>query len=261
MAQSMLYVQKSLFTLIDKPDFNFRLPTLSQTTWDNIVHDDEERERLEFTGDAYMTAAVGDALYRVMPQGSPFLYTVARSALTANRTFAHIMERMGFSTAGQSIKSMGDAFESIIGAKQKEDPAALDEWFQSQYMQLLAYSANVCRSLPEKGKAAKSRSLLASIRLRAMGYGSPAKQKRPTFSSPRTRLKKKIKNRTLYNSPTTRPRRTIDLTADSDWEDQHDEEIVQISFEQFSQRAKPPPITNVKDPTVLGASTNPIVVD
>lgn len=40
----------------------------------------------------------------------------------------------------------------------------------------------------------------------------------------------------LLNSPSPRLRRTIDLTVDSDWEDDNSQDdIVQISFEEFSK--------------------------
>ncbi|KAE9408172.1 hypothetical protein BT96DRAFT_914134 [Gymnopus androsaceus JB14] len=243
----MHYVQSKLFTaLIDRHDFNFQLPTLSQSSWDTIVGNGEERERLEFTGDAYMTAAVGENLYSVFPDGSPFLYTISRNALTANSTFARIMDRLGFGNPRLSTKASGDAFESIIGAKKQESPALLDQWFRTYYLPLLVYTADVCRSLPRKGKPSKSRTVLSSIRLRSQ-YGSPARRIRSVLSSPASLTRKQsVKSRLLISSPSKRllsiptkfPRRTIDLTVDSDSEDvnsKDENEIVQISFQEFSK--------------------------
>lgn len=55
------------------------------------------------------------------------------------------MKRLGFSNPQDGRKSPGDAFESIIGAKKKEDSVSLDNWFQTYYMRLLIYIADACR--------------------------------------------------------------------------------------------------------------------
>jgi hypothetical protein len=262
------FVQSNLFTLIDRPNFVFQLPSLDRLSWESIVSSSEERERLEFTGDAYMAAAVTENLYRVIPKGSPHIYTVARSALTANTTFARIMDRLGFNSPEISTKSSGDAFEAIIGAAKKENLKALDYWFRTNYMQLVIYTADACRSLPSKGKSAKLTPLLAIVKLRLLGRGSPAKQRRSALSSPGRIIRKK---RRLLNSPSIRARRTIDLTVDDccseSKDDDADGDIVQISFDEFARSRQrnalnrcPPATKNMADPR-LGAPTNPIVVD
>lgn len=60
--------------------FDFNLPELSDSTWATICDNDEERERLEFVGDALMSAAVAEELYRTFTNGSPGLYTVQDSS-------------------------------------------------------------------------------------------------------------------------------------------------------------------------------------
>ncbi|KIK70906.1 hypothetical protein GYMLUDRAFT_235309 [Collybiopsis luxurians FD-317 M1] len=285
LAQPLWFVQSKLFKVIDQPDFDFQLPTLSRNSWDNIVNSNEERERLEFIGDSYMAATVSDSLYRVMPEGSPFLYTVeqlislpnvARSALTSNSTFARLMDRLGFGSHQISTKSLGDAFESIIGAAHKEGPGTLNQWFRMYYMQLLIHTADACRSLPSKGKSAKPRPILASIRLRSIVYGSPVRQKR-LLASPAGKKRSRTK---LFKSTSSRSRQTIDLTADNDDEislprkisnEDDDPDIVQISYQEFlrSQQRKAPHSkamvtvshSSSVDNASAGALSNPIIVD
>ncbi|KAJ3883329.1 hypothetical protein F5051DRAFT_391873 [Lentinula edodes] len=277
-------LQNKLFRFIDQADFDFALPKLSRPTWEIIINDNDERERLEFIGDFYMAAAVGENLCRCLPNGTPHQYTVARSALTSNSTYSAIMKRLGFSNPQDDRKSPGDAFESIIGAKKKEDSVSLDKWFQTYYMRLLIYIADACRSLAPKGKAAKPRPLLTLIRLRSIGQGSPATRKICSSLSPRS-VQVKRKQRHILKSPTIRSRRTIDLTIDSDQEDNRchgikdDDGVAQISFEEFNKSQIPfyhsmisphhrPTTRRMIDfkstsvsASALGTSTNPIVVD
>lgn len=44
----------------------------------------------------------------------------ARSVLTANSTFAHIMQRLGFHNDNHPVKPTGDAFETILAAYHRE---------------------------------------------------------------------------------------------------------------------------------------------
>ncbi|KAF8832271.1 hypothetical protein HHX47_DHR1001590 [Lentinula edodes] len=253
-------LQNRLFRFIDQANFDFALPKLSRPTWEIIINDNDERERLEFIGDFYMAAAVGENLCRSLPNGTPHQYT-----LTSNSTYSAIMKRLGFSNPQDDRKSPGDAFESIIGAKKKEDSVSLDKWFQTYYMRLLIYIADACRcgvvpfivyellarvlahsSLAPKGKAAKPRPLLTLIRLRSIGQGSPievgtaAARKIRSSLSPRS-VQVKRKQRHILKSPSIRSRRTIDLTIDSDQEDnkcygsKDDDGVAQISFEEFNK--------------------------
>ncbi|KAF9076203.1 hypothetical protein BDP27DRAFT_1314058 [Rhodocollybia butyracea] len=232
MVNATSYIQRKLFKIIDHTDFVFSLPSLCRESWDSIVSNHSTREQLEYIGDSFMSAAVSEHLWHVLPEGTPFQYTTVRSALTANATFARIMDRLGFSSPRLNVKAHGDAFEAIIGAKKKEDPALLDKWFRDDFMQLLLYAADVCRSLPHKGKPARSRPLLASIRLRSIDYNSPARKRRPASSPASSKIKK---TRHSLNYPSMRaPPCMIDLTVDSDVED-GDKDIVQITFEEFNK--------------------------
>ncbi|KAJ3987758.1 hypothetical protein F5890DRAFT_1495541 [Lentinula detonsa] len=274
-------LQKKLFKLINQADFDFFLPKLSRTTF---INDSDERERLEFVGDFYMAAAVGESLCRYLPNGSPHQYTVARSALTSNSTYSAIMHRLGLSDPQNGRKSLGDAFESIIGAKKKENLASLDDWFQTYYVQLIMYIANACRHLPYKGKTARPRPLLASIKLHSYDRGSSVRKKHISLS-PKS-VKKQGKILQINSSSIRNHCRIIDLTVDNNQADEKphentDDDIVQISSEEFNKsprtkislhQSKLAPnyscTTRNIDPRLpsmstngLGASTNPIVID
>ncbi|KAJ4002392.1 hypothetical protein F5050DRAFT_1802344 [Lentinula boryana] len=277
-----LQLQKKLFKLIDQPDFDFFLPQLSRTTWDTIINDSDERERLEFVGDFYMAAAVGESLCCYLPNGSPHQYTVARSALTSNSTYSAIMHRLGLSNSQNGRKSLGDAFESIIGAKKKENLASLDDWFQTYYVQLII--EYLSSHLPYKGRTAKPRPLLASIRLHSYDRGSSVRKKHISLSPKSVKKQGKILR---INSSSIRDHcRIIDLTVDINQADEKphentDDDIVQISSEEFnkslrtkisSHQSKLAPnyscITRNIDPRLpsmstngLGATTNLIVID
>ena len=73
-----LAIQDAVIEAIRKPDFDAALPPLSDATWARLLAGsaDDERERLEFLGDALMYATVGTLLYQQIPRGSPHLYTV-----------------------------------------------------------------------------------------------------------------------------------------------------------------------------------------
>jgi dsRNA-specific ribonuclease len=76
-----LFIQNKLIAAINDPAFNLVLPELRQSTWDRVLlprsSDDDERERLEFLGDALMHASVALELYKRYPRGSPHLFTVS----------------------------------------------------------------------------------------------------------------------------------------------------------------------------------------
>ncbi|KAF5385482.1 hypothetical protein D9757_005349 [Collybiopsis confluens] len=286
-SQPLRFVQNKVFRLIDSPDFTFQLPILSRSSWDTITDSNDERERLvstklytlathsssherqEFIGDSYMAATISENLYRILPEGSPFIYTVARSALTANSTFARLMNRLGFCNNQISTKSMGDAFESIIGAAHRESLKRLNRWFRTYYMQLLILTAETCRALPSKGKSAKPRPLLASIRLRSINHNSPVISRR-LFPSPAG--KKKLRGRLSKSTP-VQFRPTIDLTIDSDEENsalndnrsRDDPDIIQISYEEFCAISPLPRTNGLFDASATeldgGNPANPIIID
>lgn len=77
------FIQNKLIAAINDPTFKFDLPFLQQTAWNRVLQntrfDDDERERLEFVGDAIMHFCVGLELYELYPEGTPHLYTVCVS--------------------------------------------------------------------------------------------------------------------------------------------------------------------------------------
>ena len=75
------FIQDKLILAINDPAFKLVLPKLSESTWNHVLRpdpsDDDERERLEFLGDALMHASVALELYKLYPRGSPHLFTVS----------------------------------------------------------------------------------------------------------------------------------------------------------------------------------------
>jgi len=70
------FIQKNLVSVIYSHHFSFQLPQLTEACWELISHNDEERERLEFVGDALMSACIAIDLYGTYPNGTPGFYTV-----------------------------------------------------------------------------------------------------------------------------------------------------------------------------------------
>ncbi|KAJ3826173.1 hypothetical protein EV361DRAFT_888240 [Lentinula raphanica] len=255
-----LQLQKKVLKRIEQAEFDFSLPTLSRQTWKILINDNDERERLEFVGDFYMAAAVGESLCHYLPDGSPRQYTVARSALTSNLTYSAIMNRLGLANPSDGRKTTADAFESIIGAKKKEDVALLDTWFETYYVQLIKSIVDDCRQLPHKGKKAAKPHQLHSI-----ARGSRTVKKRHISLSPR-RVQKQdkahpIKSPTIYS----RHCQIIDLVVDSDSEDDDDVESGDVEIVQISSAEIKKSRTNISaHQTIthpLGSSINPIVID
>ena len=78
--QKHSFIQNALIVAINDPSFNFTLPELCISTWDDLLtstNASHERERLEFVGDALMHACVSLELYRLFPDATPGLYTVS----------------------------------------------------------------------------------------------------------------------------------------------------------------------------------------
>jgi hypothetical protein len=79
------FIQNKLILAINDPSFQLVLPELRQSTWNRVLHpgssDDDERERLEFVGDALMHASIALELYKLYPRGTPHLYTVGFAML------------------------------------------------------------------------------------------------------------------------------------------------------------------------------------
>ncbi|KAF9015085.1 ribonuclease III domain-containing protein [Cyathus striatus] len=114
------FIHRQVVQKIYDPTYEFNLPQLSEKMWDIVCGSDNEMERLEFVGDALMSAAVAEELYAAYKQMSPGFYTRTSSVLTANSTFAHLMHKAGFHNMENPVKPAGDAFETIIAAYQKE---------------------------------------------------------------------------------------------------------------------------------------------
>ena len=69
-------MQRDLVALVRTPEFAFELPLLGDVSWNLICNDHQERERLEFLGDALISASISRELFRCRPDESPGFYTV-----------------------------------------------------------------------------------------------------------------------------------------------------------------------------------------
>jgi hypothetical protein len=164
--QKHSFIQNALIVAINDPSFNFTLPDLCLSTWDDLLtksNASHERERLEFIGDALMHACVGLELYKQFPDATPGLYTVSffrssspmedyspsgmqtlRAALNANATFTHLMIHVG-AFEGRSAgrpKIAADAFEIVIGSYYMERGFdALCTWVADMLKPLIAVAA------------------------------------------------------------------------------------------------------------------------
>ena len=69
-------MQRELVAFVGTPAFAFELPPLSDASWNRICNDCQERERLEFLGDALISASISEELFRCRPQETPGFYTV-----------------------------------------------------------------------------------------------------------------------------------------------------------------------------------------
>jgi hypothetical protein len=75
------FIQNKLILAINDPAFKLVLPELRQSSWNRVLlpdpSNDDERERLEFLGDALMHISVALELYKLYPEGTPHLFTVS----------------------------------------------------------------------------------------------------------------------------------------------------------------------------------------
>ena len=85
-------LQNAIIATINDPNYSFSLPKLSD--WESIVSSSaEEKQRLEFVGDAVMHLSVALYLYRLFPDAAPGLYTVNYNPCTAGLTnLIHALE-------------------------------------------------------------------------------------------------------------------------------------------------------------------------
>lgn len=78
-------LQSAIVATINDPDYSFSLPQLSD--WESVVSSSaDEKQRLEFVGDAVMHLSVALYLYRLFPDAAPGLYTVSYDPSTAGAT-------------------------------------------------------------------------------------------------------------------------------------------------------------------------------
>ncbi|KAF9481023.1 ribonuclease III [Pholiota conissans] len=131
-------MQRRVVSVIQSPQFIFELPSLSTASWNMILYDGHRRERLEFLGDALIGASISEELFRCWPNEGPGFYTKARSVLTANSTFAHIMHKLGFHNMSHPVKPTGDAFETILATYHKErGPDAFNQYVRQFFLPLV----------------------------------------------------------------------------------------------------------------------------
>ncbi|KAF8971406.1 ribonuclease III domain-containing protein [Flammula alnicola] len=225
-------MQRSVVGVIESPDFVFELPDLSSASWEVICNNNRERERLEFLGDSLIGAFVSGELFLRWPNEGPGFYTVARSVLTANSTFAHLMYKLGFHDINNPVKPAGDAFETMLAAFHGErGPDAFNEYVRPYFLPLIdsvAYAYYDYRSssriqrkekYEERGATsfllgnARARRKLRKQEESIATSSSPSTTARPTISMPST-------SRTFRSMRTAEPpvksRVVIDLTSDLD---------------------------------------------
>lgn len=78
-------LQNAIIATINDPSYSFSLPKLSD--WESIVSSSgDEKQRLEFIGDAVMHLSVALYLYRLFPDATPGLYTVSYDSCKAGPT-------------------------------------------------------------------------------------------------------------------------------------------------------------------------------
>ncbi|KAN0100558.1 hypothetical protein V8E55_000542 [Tylopilus felleus] len=134
-------LQNAIVAVINDPNYSFSLPKLSD--WESIVSSSaDEKQRLEFVGDAVMHLSVALYLYRLFPNAAPGLYTNIRSAVNANATFTHLMVKAGaykLPSQSHTTKAAADSFEVIVAALYLERGFAdVCAWVQEQYAPLIA---------------------------------------------------------------------------------------------------------------------------
>ncbi|KAF9270148.1 hypothetical protein L218DRAFT_1071629 [Marasmius fiardii PR-910] len=274
------HIQRKVIELIKDPNFKLELPKLSDESWNKIRHDGLERDRLEFLGDALMTSFVAQTLYKFLSEGTAHYYSQARSALTANATFAQIMARLGYFDMEGPIKPAGDAFESIIGAYYNEcGPEALEEWQEQFFSPLICCAAKVCRSMKKLQTKVKTRNKSNPVLLRLRRPATPNiispvhdRKSRKYFTTTSPSVRKLTR---LVRTPILKPQPlVIDLTAEGDLEGEA--EIVEIRRQDFrASQISTPAISNASHelpatPTPIrrppthptpGGPNNPITID
>ncbi|KAF4623056.1 hypothetical protein D9613_001734 [Agrocybe pediades] len=137
------YIQTKVVELIDSSIYDFELPFLTRDIWQSIIDNDEEKERLEFVGDALIGSCVAQELLRLLPHGTPGFYTCIRKVLVANSTFAHLMRKAGFHRPDDDVKRSGDAFEVMIACYHAAHGQTVLEDYVKKYFDPLIACASV----------------------------------------------------------------------------------------------------------------------
>ncbi|KAF8168186.1 hypothetical protein B0H34DRAFT_684514 [Crassisporium funariophilum] len=255
------YLHRSIVTKIQQEDYLFELPSLNEISWRTILNNAAERERLEFVGDALIGAAVAEELYRAKPDGSPGFYTKARSVLTANSTFAHLMHKAGlFPNMNHPIKPAGDALETILACYQSEHGSqAFQSYTRQQFLPLILVVAGAY------DRYRMDAHLLRKRKRKQPGVGTNLPQVIRSFESPRTRQKVKkqlaghvkarchrIRKTMTTSLPPTSPEGRGNRHMDTSF---LDVEIVEISASAFCQAKQSTSSRNIRFDASHASST------
>ncbi|KAJ3552253.1 hypothetical protein NM688_g4250 [Phlebia brevispora] len=261
---------------ISRLDYSVDPPKLSPHLWDRVCiltpEAKEENERLEFLGDAVMDACLAIELYKQIPEGTPHMYTEIRSALHRNLAFCHLANRMGLTTSG-STKSIGDVFETLMGAYFLEKGfQSLYEWTRRTFEPIImaAYEAysrfnrrrrkesmvddltgslSLCSLFPSQHRASTSATARAQGKRRYTGTDIPSQI--PPSSSPSVRA----------SSYSKRPRSEQLPEAPAVMRDQPASELSYPDREVDQASVRGAPSTSVVGPTAVsdeGLFSSPI---
>ncbi|KAF8140323.1 hypothetical protein EV363DRAFT_1250810 [Boletus edulis] len=221
-------LQDAIVATINDPNYSFSLPKLSD--WESVVSSSaDEKQRLEFIGDAVMHLSVALYLYSLFPDAAPGLYTNIRSAVNANATFTHLMVKAGayeLPSQSHTTKAAADSFEVIVAALYLERGFGdVCTWVQEQYAPLIAAareSYDKClttsdRSIPFLSTKRHwapldptSTPLLKKIRL-SSGRGSP----RSTLMAQRVINRMKSKGKVKLRLPTKKSKLPLEMRLHS----------------------------------------------
>ncbi|KZT25127.1 hypothetical protein NEOLEDRAFT_1065771, partial [Neolentinus lepideus HHB14362 ss-1] len=156
MAHVFRAVQQAVIAAIQADDFSFPLPDLIDYSWTQGIPNVStmsyaEWERLAFLGDATASGCIANQLKHLMPEGTPHLYTVLRSGLQSNQTFAHIFRKACLLAVCSSepvvvqpslFKRGGDFFEAILGLMMTQKSLEFVKgWLEPMYAPLIRAAA------------------------------------------------------------------------------------------------------------------------
>ncbi|TFK52016.1 hypothetical protein OE88DRAFT_1658775 [Heliocybe sulcata] len=157
-------VQHAIVAAVQAPDFSFPLPDLVDYSWTQGMPNMRklsyaEWERLAFLGDSAASGCIANQLKQLLPQGNTHLYSVLRSGLVSNQTFAHIYKKatlLAISSPDPVVvqpslfKRGGDFFEAILGLMlQQKSLEFVRGWLEPMYKPLIRAAAQAYLSLQE----------------------------------------------------------------------------------------------------------------